>query len=140
MANTVISYPIPPYSNVPIEPQFYKPNNFVISAITLGLITIVTTILDNNFVIGQQIRLFIPFSFGSRELNGKTAFIIDIPAPNQVALNISSQGVNPFVTNPNGTQPQIIPIGDINNGFTDNNGQDPTPPTIPGAFINISPN
>lgn len=140
MANTVISYPIPPYSNVPIEPQFYKPNVFQISAISLGLTTIVTTSINNNYVIGQIVRMIIPPNFGTRQLNGQTGYVIDIPAPNQVELNISSQGFDAFITVATGSQAQILAIGDINNGFTDNNGLNATPPSIPGAFINISPN
>lgn len=140
MANTVISYPIPPYSNVPIEPQFYKPNVFQISAISLGLTTTVTTTVDINYVIGQIVRLIIPPDFGTRQLNGRTGYVIDIPASNQVVLDISSQGYDTFTTFPTGTQAQILAVGDINNGFTDNNGLQPTAPSIPGAFINISPN
>ena len=58
--NSVISYPTPPYQNPPIEPQFYQPSAFVISAITLGPQTTITTTVNNNYVIGQLCRLIIP--------------------------------------------------------------------------------
>jgi hypothetical protein len=138
--NGVISYPIPPYSNVPIEPQYYKPNNFVISAIALGPTTTVTTTLDMNFVIGQEVRLVIPPLCGSRLINGLTGYVISIPASNQVEINLYSVGADPFKTTSIGSQPQIIPLGDINNGYIKPNGQGYIFPTIPGAFKNISPN
>jgi hypothetical protein len=140
MANTVISYPIPPYSNVPIEPQYYKPNNFIISAITLGWNTLVTTSVDNNFVIGQLVRFFIPFACGSRQLNNQTGYVIDTPASNQVLVNLNSTNADAFQTVATGTQPQIIPVGDVNNGYTSTTGINNNPPIIPGSFINISPN
>jgi hypothetical protein len=139
MANTVISFPIPPYSNVPIEPQFYKPNNFIISAISLGINTLVTTTLNNNFVIGQLVRFIIPFACGSRQLNNQTGYVIDTPASNQILVNLNSKNSDAFVTVSTGTQPQIIPVGDINSGYTNPNGQNGIFPSIPGSFINISP-
>lgn len=97
---TVISYPIPPYSNPPIEPQFYQPSRFVISEITFGQTTIVTTTEDMNYVIGQLVRLIIPPLCGSRQLNEQTAFVIDIPAANQVTLDINSTNADEFFANP----------------------------------------
>jgi len=138
--NGVISYPIPPYSNVPIEPQYYKPNVFFISAITLGLTTIITTTINNNYVIGQEVRLIIPPLFGTRQLNGQSGFVIAIPNPNQVTLSIPSVGYDSFKIFTTGTQAQILAIGDVNTGYINPNGQGYIFPTIPGAFKNISPN
>ena len=138
--NGIISYPTPPYSNVPIEPQYYKPRNYFISAISLGITTTLTTTLDMDFIIGQEVRLVIPPLFGTRQLNGQTGFVISIPSSNQVVINTSSIGFDAFKTYPIGSQPQILPIGDINNGFIKPNGQGKIFPTIPGAFKNISPN
>ncbi len=56
MSNTVISYPIPPYSNVPINAQYYEPSQFVITAVALGVTTTITTQVDHNIVVGQQCR------------------------------------------------------------------------------------
>jgi len=57
MASTVISYPIPAYSNVPIEPQFYKPRQFFITGLALGQTTTVTTSMPMDYVVGQQCRI-----------------------------------------------------------------------------------
>lgn len=138
---TVISYPIPLYSNLPIEAQFYQPSRFVISAITLSTLTItVTTTADNNYVVGQLVRLIIPPSFGSRGLNERKGYVLSIPASNQVTLDISGQGIDPYIASTATTVAQIIAIGDINSGIISSTGTVIPTTNVPGAFINISPN
>jgi hypothetical protein len=136
--NTVLSPPIPAYQNLPIEPQYYRPRQFFISAIALGLTTLVTTTVNHDYVIGQLTRLIIPNTFGSRELNEILGYVISIPAPNQVILDINSIGTTAFTASSATTQPQILAIGDVNSGAIGRH-----PPQlltfIPGSFINISP-
>jgi len=135
-----ITGPIAPYTNLPIEPQNYNPNAFFISTITLGQSTTVTTTVNLNFVIGQLCRLIIPPTFGCRQLNETQGYVTSIPAPNQVVLSInSSQNVDNFKTSTAFTQPQILPVGDINNGTTNATGRANTGTYIPGSFINVSP-
>lgn len=136
---TVRSYPIPPYSNPPIEPQNFKTSNFFITAISLGLTTTVTTSVNHNYVIGQEVRLHVPQQYGSRGLGGQTGNVISIPAPNQVVLDIYSVGINPFVIGTFGDKPQITAIGDINSGAINPHARKHTHPYIPGSFRNISP-
>lgn len=137
---TVISYPIPAYSNVPIQPQFYKPRQNFISNVSLGTTTRITTIQDVNYVIGQLVRLIIPPTFGCRQLNEAQGYVLSIPSSNQIVLSIdSSQNVDPFVSSSATTQPQVLPIGDINTGATNNQGRSNNSTFIPGSFINVSP-
>lgn len=141
----VISFPTPPYSNPPIEPQFYQPQVFVISAIALGYQTTVTTSVNHDYVIGQLVRLLIPSKYGSRLLNEQEGFVIAIPASNQVTLDINSFGVDAFISSPtflpyqSQTLPQIAAIGDQNSGPLNANGRSPTQTFIDGSFLNISP-
>ena len=137
--NTVISYPIPVYQNLPINAQNYNPSQFFISAIALGVTTTITTTINLNYMIGQQIRLIIPPQFGCRQLNNLTGYVKNIPNPNQVVVSIdSSKNVDAFTNSSATTQPQILAIGDINYGQTSTNG--PQLLTyIPGSFINVSP-
>jgi hypothetical protein len=140
MQSTVISYPIPPYQNVPINADYYQPSMFFISAITLGQQTTVTATTNLNYTIGQEVRLSIPPSFGCRQLNGQTGFVISLPNPDQVLLNIdSSTNVDPFILSSAPTQAQITAIGDVNTGYTSFTGPNIPLVSIPGAFINISP-
>jgi len=135
----VISYPIPPYSNPPITPQYYQPSRFVISAIKLGQTTTITTTTNMNYVIGQLVRLIIPPTFGSRLLNEQEGYVISIPAENQVILNINSNGSDAFIASSASTQAQILAIGDILTGTVNSAGRTQNITYIPGAFINISP-
>lgn len=137
----VISFPIPPYQNTPIQSQFYQPSRFVISAITLGPTTTITTSVNHNYVISQQIRLLIPAPFGASQLNEAQGYVISVPNPNQVVVSIdSSHNVNPFTSSTFKTSsPQILAIGDISFGQTNSNGINSNLLFIPGSFQNISP-
>jgi hypothetical protein len=243
---SVITFPIPLFQNTAIQSQFYQPSVFFISNISLGVTTTVTTTVNHNYVIGQEVRLIIPQGFGCRGLNEQTAQVIAPPniyqlllvepaadgtatysqdilaslrstfsnitlipgslffyfnfgiagqalyqddgngnvnlisgtftissgtidyiggiltlnftsSPglgvlakasfwfnpgsyaNQVALNINSNGNDPFVAASLKTQPQIAAIGDINNGFINASGITNQTTFIQGSFINISP-
>ena len=131
--------PIPPYTNPPIQPQFFQPSRFVISAISLGPTTTVTTSINHNYVIGQEVRLLIPNGYGSTQLNGQQGIVLSIPASNQVVLDIFSIGANAFVNANISQQPQIIAIGDINNGIVSATGRIIPSTNVPGSFVNISP-
>lgn len=142
---SVISYPIPAYSNVPIQPEFYQPRRYVISGITRGVTTTITTTQNMDYVIGQLVRLIIPPSYGTRQLNEQQGYVIEIPAANQVTLNINSQSFDSFINSSATTKAQILAIGDINTGYVSTTGR--SIPTlngdsqieVPGSFINISP-
>lgn len=135
----VVSFPIPAYSNLPIEPQFYQPSVFTISAISLGQTTTITATENMNYVIGQQIRLLIPPSFGSIQLNNQIGYVLSLPAANQVEVSINSTNADAFISSSSKVQSaQILAIGDINQGYTSSTGQNIPLVTIPGSFINIS--
>lgn len=97
---TVISYPTPAYSNVSIEPQFYQPSRFVISSITKGSTTTVTTTEDHNYVIGQAVRLLIPVPYGIYQLNNRQGYVISIPSTTQVVIDIDSTNYNSYIASP----------------------------------------
>jgi hypothetical protein len=132
--------PVPIFSNPPIEPQFYEPSRFVISSIVLGSTTTVTTSVDHDYVVGQQIRLLIPSVFGTRQLNNQTALVLSIPAANEVVINIDSNRYDPFISSPAFvlTSAQIVAIGDVNTGLITTTGRTIPTTTIPGAFVDIS--
>lgn len=137
---TVISYPIPAYQNVPIHAEYYLPSRFVISAISLGSTTTITATTSMNYAIGQEIRLLIPPTFGCRQLNNQTGFVISRPMFNQVIVTIdSSQNVDLYKASSSTTVAQILAIGDVNTGITNDHGDMHEKTFIPGSFINISP-
>lgn len=139
MSQSIFPGPIAPENNPPINPEYYLPRVFEISALTLGSTTTVTTSLNHNYVIGQLIRLLIPLTYGSYQLNEKTGYVISIPAPNQVVVDINSQNANPFQIGSTTTRAQIVPVGDVNTGAINTQGRINNGTFIPGSFINISP-
>lgn len=100
MSSGVISYPIPAYSNPPIEPQYFQPSVFVISAITTGQSTTVTTTVAHNFVVGQLVRLLIPVLFGSYQLNYAKGYVTSIPTSTSVVVQINSVFSDAFIAQP----------------------------------------
>lgn len=140
MIGPIISYPIPAYSNVPIQPQFYEPRFWFISTIMNGITTTVTTTTTQDFVVGQLVRFIIPAAFGIRQLNERQGYVIQILSTTQFIVDIDSSFMDSFKTSTFTTQPQVIPIGDIGNGQINNSGRTSTGTFIPGSFINISPN
>ena len=141
-----ITGPIAPESNPPINPLWFLPSNFKISAISTGSTTTVTTAPStsapstNNFVVGQLVRFNIPPTYGIQEINGKTGFVISRPAINQLVVDINSTKFSQFIASPafGPTPPQIAAIGDIGSGPI--NALPSTQQTyISGSFINVSP-
>jgi hypothetical protein len=98
MANTVVSYPIPPFQNVPIHAEFYLPSRFVISAVLRGKTTLVTTTINHNYVTGQLVRFIIPPSFGIRQLNEQSGYIIPWPNSYQPTMNLTPTNGTPLYT------------------------------------------
>lgn len=143
MTNPYSIGPNAPFRNPPINAEYYEPSRFVITAISEGINTVITTQIAHNYVIGQEIRLLIPVWWGAYQLNKETGFVINIPSPTQVTVGIDSVGISPFaLSNPSPQypqQPQIIAIGDLNTGNINANGQLNYGLAIPGSFQNISP-
>ena len=139
--------PVPAYTNVPIEPQYYQPSRFTISDIILGATTLVTLIdavypfatVTPNYVVGQLIRFVIPPGVGCRQLNEVSAYVISLVSANQVEIGLDSNGFDAFISNSLPNQPQMLAVGDINMGAINNAGITTISTSIPGSFINISP-
>jgi hypothetical protein len=134
-----MSGPIPPYSNLPIEEQNYLPSRYLISNVQLGVTTLVTTVGDVNYVVGQTVRLIIPYGYGCVQLNQRQGNVVSIPTSNQVKIDIdSSRFVNDFFAANLLQMPQIVAIGDFNSGFVSSAGSNYAKTYIPGSFVNVS--
>ena len=131
--------PIAPENNPVIQPEYYLPSVFDITAINLGRFTTITTSVNHNYVVGQEIRLLIPLAYGSFQLNGLQGIVNAIPAPNQVTVTIDSSEANAFKIGSTTTPAQIVSIGDVNTGAINSQGRSNNGTFIPGSFINISP-
>lgn len=140
MSSNVTPGPNALFNNPPIKPQFYSPREKTITALTTGVTTAITTDGDNEYVVGQLVRLLIPSYYGSFQINGLLGYVIDKPASDEVIVDINSSGANAFIANPSfgPNLPKIIPVGDINTGVV-NQGRNNNQTFIDGSFINISP-
>jgi len=103
--------------------------------------TVVTTSVNHQFVIGNEVQFYIPPQWGMRELNNLKGTILNTTA-NTITVNINSSlfssFVTPVVTLPNIVQsPQVSPIGDFNYG-TQTPGTNPNL-QVPGSFRNTFP-
>lgn len=96
----VISYPVPPYANVPIQDQFYSPSRLNIANITRGQTTVIDTTTVHEYVIGQEVRLVIPRLFGSYQLNEAQGYVISIPSTTSVEVTINSVNSDAFIPSP----------------------------------------
>lgn len=133
--------PIAPENNPVIMPQYYNPSRFVISGITLGSTTTITTSVPHNYVIGQLVRVNVPHAYGSYQLNEMLGYVTSIPSSDQVVTTINSILSNPFIPSPayGPTLPEILAVGDINFGTISSQGRSNVGTAIPGSFINVSP-
>lgn len=158
MATSVRNGPQAPENNPPIEPQWFQPSVFPITAISFGTSTTVTTGtafgVSNNYVVGQLVKFLIPPTYGAQQLNGQIGYVTSIPGANQVTVDINTSNnklYNAFIPSPSygPTPPQIIAIGDINSGSINSRiipiNSRPLNQTVEqqtfinGSFINISP-
>lgn len=112
----------------------YSPFVCEISNIAPGQETVITTSINHEFVVGNQVRIFMPPRWGMAEIDGKTGLILAVTG-DTLTVNIDSLNFTPFTTPANITDyPQVIPVGDQNTGYTIQNGEQPAQLVIPGSF------
>lgn len=115
-----------------LYPVLYAPNQAIISAISTGTTTTVTTTAPHNFVVGQEIAFHIPPSWGTTQLNELPnniipgsplyAYVTSVTSSTVFVCNINSTGFTAFNSNqlfasyPGQKFPQVIPVGDVNSG------------------------
>ncbi len=121
-----------------LYPFLYVPQDNYISLIQLGATTQVTTTMDHNFEVGQQIAFRIPQPYGTVELNSlpniqipgspayayvtsiisNRTFVCNVNSTNYTAFN-SNQPITPTNTIPGLSFPQVLAVGDVNTGGQD---------------------
>jgi len=152
--------------------DLYVPFVNTITAITTGVTTTIATSVNHSFVVGQEVFFVIPNAgvvnttpvWGTTQLDSQVvvqatgvpqqAYITSITNANTFVVNVNSTGFGAF-TYPTSAQaalgitfPQVMAIGDSNNGFvqapplplqptgqTYTNTVYPKALTIPGAYL-----
>ena len=113
-----------------------------ITAVSQGQTTTITTAVNHGFIVGNQVQFVIPPQWGIRQLNNLKGYILSITS-DTITVNIDSSNFDAFIT-PTVVlplvvdQPQVIPIGGENVGYTSANVLNPAL-KIPGAFRNTYP-
>lgn len=148
-----------------LYPFLYAPGQSVVTAITTGTTTTVTTSAPNNFVVGQQIAFHIPRAYGTIELNQLPDNLIPGSPLNYYVLSLTSSTVfvcsadtssatafnsnQTFASYPGLQFAQVCAVGDVNTGgvqISSGSALYPSPvingvstingPAIQGAFVN----
>lgn len=141
-----------------LYPDLYIPELCYITAVTKASSAVITTSINHNFVVGQEVGFTVPSQWGMTQLdsavylqssNGipQQAYVTAVTA-NTVTVNINSSGFTTFAYPTSATAalgvtfPQIYAIGDANTGYSLNSsGQVPYLGVtngvigIPGAFV-----
>lgn len=115
-----------------LYPFLYVPQDNIVSYLTLGATTTVTTSMYHNLETGQLVAFRIPSSWGTTQLNslpnlvipGQPVYgtVVSITDNWTFVVNINSASYTAFNTNqtvasvPGLTFPQVVPIGDLNTG------------------------
>jgi hypothetical protein len=115
-----------------LYPYLYFPGANVISAISTGTTTTVSTTAAHNFVVGQEVAFHVPVSWGTYQLNTLPntiipgspiyGYVVSVTDYHTVVVNINSTGytaynVNqPFLSFSGEFFPQIVAVGDVNTG------------------------
>jgi len=117
-----------------LYPYIYFPGTSFISAITLGATTTIDTTSAHNFFVGQEVAFRIPSQWGTTQLNSLPntltpgspvyGYVVSVTDYNTVVVNIDSSAYTAFNSNqtvarvPGLSFPQIVAVGDVNNGDT----------------------
>lgn len=147
-----------------LYPFLYAPGVAYVSAISTGSTTTITTTAPHNFVVGQEIAFRIPTNWGTVQLNSLPntqipgspvyGYVTSVASSVQFTCSINSTGYTAFTTAvavasvPGLTFPQVLAVGDVNNGGwpytggalypspTINGASTINGPAIQGAFVN----
>lgn len=149
-----------------LYPFLYSPGVSVITAVSTGSTTTVTTTAPHNLVVGQEVAFRIPSQYGIVELNSLPntslpgspiyGYVTAVGSSTQVTVNINSTGYTAYANNvavanvPGLSFPQMVAVGDVNTGGVAYSGGNlyPSPvvngastingPAISGSFVNNS--
>jgi len=113
--------------------DLYIPELCYITAISTGTTTVITTSINHNFVVGQEVGFIIPSQWGMTQLDSavylQTNFqpqqaIVTAVTANTLTVNVNSTGFTAFSYPTSATAalgvtfPQVVPIGDQNTGYS----------------------
>lgn len=115
-----------------LYPYLYAPGVNVISAITTGSTTTITTTNAHNCVVGQEVAFRVPSTWGTTQLNSLPnttipgspiyGYVVSVTDYHTLVVNINSTGYTAFNSNQTFTGTagrtfaQLVAVGDVNTG------------------------
>lgn len=114
-----------------LYPALYLPGDLVISAITTGATTTITTTTQHNLQVGQEVAFRVPTTWGTTQLNSLPnsvipgqpvyGYVTSVTNAQTFVVNINSTGYTAFVANQafasaGRTFAQVLSVGDVNTG------------------------
>jgi hypothetical protein len=140
-----------------LYPNIYFPGDVVISALSLGTTTTVTTASAHNFVVGQEVAFRIPQAYGTVQLNSLPnvlipgspvyGYVISVTGYNSFVVNINSTNFTafnsnqPYLSYPGLSFPQVVAVGDVNTGgvqISSGSQLYPPPYTVPTGTTQVN--
>lgn len=139
-----------------LYPFNYLPEDNVVSYITTGTTTTITTTMYHNFEVGQEIAFRIPSAYGTTQLNSlpnnttpgspQYGYVVSITDNWTFVVNINSTGYTAFNSNqtfasfPGLQFPQVLAVGDVNTGGNLITSTSPLypPPSFPTSTNRVS--
>jgi len=131
-ANYALGYAVATVKQV-LFPALYVPGTTVISAISLGSTTTITTTAPHNMQVGQEVGFRITTAWGTTQLNSLPnsfipgspvyGFVTSVTNSTTVVVNINSSSFTAFNVNqpvaavPGLEFPQMVAVGDVNSGY-----------------------
>lgn len=128
-----------------LYPALYFPGDVVISAITLGTTTTISTASQSNVYVGQEVAFRIPTTWGTAQLNSLPnvvipgspiyGYVVSVTDAQNFIVNINSTGYTAFVPNQTfaatsgRTFAQMVAVGDVNTGGVDISSGSPLYPS-----------
>jgi hypothetical protein len=115
-----------------LYPFLYAPEDNVVSFVTTGATTTITTTMYHNFEVGQEIAFRIPSVYGTTQLNSLPnvvipgspvyGYVLSVTDNWTFVCSINSVGYTAFNSNqpyanyPGLQFPQVVAVGDVNSG------------------------
>ena len=100
------------------DPRYY-PRRRLITAITAASSAVITLSVTSGFIVGEQVRIYVPSAFGMTQMNNQLATITAVnTSTNTITVNINSSSFSAFAfptsaTAALGVTPaQVVPVGE----------------------------
>ena len=101
-------------------PYDFIPTADMITGISLGTTTTLTLATTNTYAVGDYVRVNVPVSFGTSQLNGQLGQVTAVnnsATVNTITLNINSSGYTTFAFPTSASVPtsfaQVVPVGSV---------------------------